>query len=78
MSLTIKQAEPLIIDQWRTWSQECNSYKVPDMMNFHFSWLPKNRPDLLVFKSKVDKWQVVHGWLQRDEAIQSKLRNPPA
>lgn len=77
MALTIKMAEPLIIEQWRTWSQESGSYKITDMMKFHFSWLPKNRPDLLVFKSKVDKWHVVHGWLQGYEDIQAPLRNPP-
>jgi hypothetical protein len=78
MVLTIKRAEPLIIDQWRTWSQECDSYKITDMMKFHLSWLPKNRPDLLVFKSKTDKWHVVHGWLQEYEDLQSPLRKPPA
>lgn len=76
MVLTIKRAEPLIIEQWRTWSQECDSYKITDMMKFHFSWLPKNRPDLLVFKSKADKWYLVHGWLQGYEDIQAPLRNP--
>ena len=45
---------------------------------FHFSWLPKNRPDLLVFESKMDKWHVVHGWLQGYEDIQAPIRNPPA
>jgi hypothetical protein len=76
MALTIKSAESLIIDQWRTWSQECDSYKITDMMKFHFSWLPKNRPDLLVFKSKADKWCVVHRWLQGYEDIHAPLRNP--
>ena len=78
MALTIKRAEPLIIAQWRIWSQECDSYKITDMMKFHFSWLPKNRPDLLVFESKTDKWCMVLGWLQGYEDIQAPLRNPPA
>jgi hypothetical protein len=76
MALTIETAEPLIIEQWRTWSQESDSNKITDMMKFHFSWLPKNRPDLLVFKSKIDKWHVVHGWLQGFEDIQAPRRNP--
>jgi hypothetical protein len=78
MVLTTKRAELLIIAQWRIWSQECDSYKITDMMKFHFSWLPKNRPDLLVFASKTDKWHVVHGWLQGYEDIQASLRNPQA
>jgi hypothetical protein len=59
MVLTIKRAELLIIAQWRIWSQECDSCKITDMMKFHFSWLSKNSPDLLVFDSKTDKWHVV-------------------
>jgi hypothetical protein len=78
MVLTTKRAELLIIAQWRIWSQECDSSKITDMMKFHFSWLPKNRPDLLVFESKIDKWHVVHGWLQGYEDIQASIRNPPA
>ena len=77
MVLTSKRAELLIIAQWRIWSQEGDSYKITDMMKFHFSWLPKNRPDLLVFESKADKWHVVHGWLQGYEDIQAPLRNLP-
>jgi len=78
MVLTSKRAELLIIAQWRIWSQEGDSYKITDMMKFHFSWLPKHRPDLLVFESNADKWCVVHGWLQGYENIQAPLRNPPA
>jgi len=78
MVLTSKKAELLIIAQWRIWSQECDSYKITDMMKFHFSWLPKHRPDLLVFESNADKWCVVHGWLQGYENTQAPLRNPPA
>jgi hypothetical protein len=69
MVLTSKRAELLIIAQWRIWSQQCDSYKITGMMKFHFSWLPKNRPDLLVFESKADKWCVVYGWLQGYENI---------
>ncbi len=29
-------------------------------------WLQKNRPDLLEFRSR-DKWQIVNGWLMKDE-----------
>ena len=28
-----------------------------------FVYLTKDRPDLLMFKRRGDKWQDVHGWL---------------
>ncbi len=72
--LTVAKAEKLIIVEWREWSKRRGSYSDRDMLMF-FSWLQKNKKDLLSFRCDYDKWQKVHGWLQSDEDIQSKLRN---
>jgi len=43
------------------------SHAITDMQIFYFSWLRKNRPELLTFKCQGYQWQVVWSWLQRDE-----------
>jgi hypothetical protein len=74
MSLTIKKAQPLIVAEWCDWAKQHGSYDNAAMLDFHFGWLSKNRPDLLLFKCHADKWQVVHGWIQRYEHNQSRSR----
>ena len=78
MSLSVAEAERKIISEWRTWSSQRGAYALSDIRTFYFEWLVPNRPDLLEFKCKYDRWQRVKGWLQNDESIQSKLRNPRA
>jgi len=34
-----------------------------------FSFLEKERPDLLNFESSGDKWQDVHAWLLRERRV---------
>ena len=74
MSLTIREAERKIIAEWREWSEHRGTYVLADILEFHFEWLVKIRPDLLLFKCEEDRWQVVKSWIQNDEAIQAKLR----
>ena len=72
---TVAEAEQLIVAEWRAWSKQRGSYSGTDMLIF-FNWLKKDRSHLLSFRCRGDQWQRVHGWLQSDEDIQSKLRNP--
>lgn len=74
---TVAEAEQLIIAEWRAWSNQRSTYSVYAMQIF-FGWLQQNKSYLLSFRCSGDKWQRVHGWLQSDEDIQSKIRNPRA
>ncbi len=48
---------------WDIWSaQHAIEAKVMNGILF-FVYLTKDRPDLLMFKRRGDKWQDVHGWL---------------
>lgn len=71
--LTVAEAKQLVVAEWRTWSKERDSYGSAEMQMF-FGWVENHKPFFLSFRSHDDKWQVVHGWLQRDEDTQSKLR----
>jgi hypothetical protein len=64
--LTLARAKKLLIDEWRPWAKQRGSYTITDMQIFYFSWLKKNRPELLAFKYQGDQWQVVRAWLQHD------------
>lgn len=74
---TVAKAEQLIVAEWRAWSKQRDSYSVADMLSF-FCRLQKDRSHLLSFRCSGDQWQRVHGWLQSDEDIQSKIRSPRA
>lgn len=70
---TKDEAKSQVIQEWRAWSKQRGSFTSTDMFLF-FGWVQQNKPHLLMFRSDGDKWQVVHGWLLRDEDLQSKLR----
>lgn len=69
MSLTQAEAKPAILAEWCAWPKEHGGNSTHDMTAFIHTWLPKNRPDLLRFKYKGDRWQVVKGWLQNYQAF---------
>ena len=69
----LEDVEPMVVAAWRDWAKERGSYTGTDMLIF-FGWLQQNKPGLLQFRGPGDKWQRVHGWLQRDEDMQSRLR----
>src|SRR3989442_8008766 len=73
--LNIAEAEKLIVAEWREWSNQHGSYSTIAMQKFYWEWLPKHKPKLLSFRCKGDKWQIVHGWLQRHEDSQSRLQS---
>jgi hypothetical protein len=60
-----------VIQEWDAWSKL--NPKDAGMMNgmLFFIHLQSNRPSLLSFKSKGDKWQTVHGWLLRERRVAS-------
>ena len=59
-----------VIREWDSWAQ-----KNPDaakQMNgmLFFTYLQRDRPDLLEFKAgNQDKWQIVHSWLLRERRV---------
>jgi hypothetical protein len=74
LGLTLARAEKLIIAEWHKWAKKRGSYTITDLQIFYFAWLPENKPKLLSFRCPGDQWQVVRGWIQKDEALQVKLR----
>lgn len=58
-----------IIREWDAWSTlHPNDAKIMGGMMF-FIYLQKERPELLQFRDKQDKWQTVHGWLLRERRV---------
>jgi hypothetical protein len=61
-------AKLAIIREWDAWSQDHpGEAEIQDCMLF-FSFLERERPDLLNFESG-DKWQDVHAWLLRERRV---------
>ncbi len=67
MALTVAEAARQIISEWRGFQKEHGGSSTHDMLTFYM-WLQKNRPDLLCFKCKGDRWQRVKGWLQNSDS----------
>jgi hypothetical protein len=64
-------AKYAVIREWDTWSLEHpDEVKIMNGMMF-FTYLQRERPDLLEFRDKGDKWQTVHGWLLRERRVPS-------
>jgi hypothetical protein len=61
-----EDAKKAIIEEWRKWITGKNKGNPTgtDALMF-FGFLQKERDYLFLFKASGDKWQVVHGWLQR-------------
>jgi hypothetical protein len=62
-------AQYAVLAEWDRWSK-----RNPDdtaIMNgiIFFTYLEKEHPQLLDFRSSGDKWQVVHGWLLRARKV---------
>jgi hypothetical protein len=57
-------AKQAIIEEWDRWAiVHPTDARTAGGMLF-FTYLQRTRPDLLVdFKSRGDKWQIVHSWL---------------
>jgi hypothetical protein len=58
-----------VIREWDAWS--ASHQKEAKMMGgmVFFTHLEKDRPDLLRFPDKGDKWQTVHSWLLRERRV---------
>lgn len=62
-------AEYAVIAEWDRWAElNPDDAKIMNGMMF-FTYLQRERPDLLSFKSSSDKWQDVHGWLLRARKV---------
>ena len=62
-------AKLAIIREWDARSLEHpGDAEIQDCMLF-FSFLEKERPDLLNFELSGDKWQDVHAWLLRERRV---------
>lgn len=71
--LSVASAEKLIIAEWHRWAKNRGAYTITDMQLFYFAWLKQNRPELLTFQCRGDRWRVVRTWLQHDEDCQVRL-----
>jgi hypothetical protein len=57
-------AKRAILKEWDSWAQRHPSDANTSGGMLFFTYLQKNRPDLLLdFKSRGDKWQIVNSWL---------------
>jgi hypothetical protein len=58
-----------VIREWDTWSKlHPDEAKIMGGMMF-FTYLESDRPELLNFRDKGDKWQTVQGWLLRERRV---------
>jgi hypothetical protein len=64
-----EDAKLAVIREWDAWSvQHTEEAKTMNGMLF-FNYLQRERPDLLNFRERGDKWQDVHGWLLRARRV---------
>lgn len=68
--MTQEEARQAILREWRAWipSQGVDQPSGRDALVF-YQHLRNSRPDLLSFRSRGDRWQLVHGWLLRDRLV---------
>ncbi len=72
--ITMKQddAEIQILAEWVDWRAE-NLVRGEKASGFDgvvfYDFLQKEKPHLLDFGRKADKWQIVHAWLVREGAV---------
>jgi hypothetical protein len=55
-------ARSIILSKWQQFDTKSFPATYMDMRHF-YDWLEKAHPELLRFKSKDEKWQIVHIWL---------------
>ena len=71
--ITKSEARSLELEEWRCWIEKHPEIAKPsgtDGLAF-FGYLQTERPTLLNFRSRGDKWQVVHGWLLQERLVSS-------
>ena len=68
---TKDEAHNLVVDLWREWPQRPAAPTGADMLIF-FGWVQSNKPHVLEFHARGDKWQHVRGWLESYEANRPK------
>ncbi len=66
------EAEFLILHEWESWrannpTREEKASSI-DGLNF-LAFLKSEKPHLLDFGRKGDKWQIIHAWLLREGAV---------
>ena len=68
--ITQAEAKRRIYDEWARWTRNNPkvSYSGTDGFSF-FGYLTQERPSLLRFRCRGDKWQTVHGWLLRRRLV---------
>jgi uncharacterized protein YndB with AHSA1/START domain len=78
--ILVRQAEREIQRAWQQWSGDKNSNSAKIIF---FGWLSRHRPYFLTFRSKGDRWQIVHSWLiqhednKTKELVTSRIINAP-
>ena len=68
--MTKEEARQAILAEWRSWlkAEDVKNPTATDGFIF-YQHLLRERPDLLAFKAKGHKWQVVNGWLLSDRLV---------
>ena len=67
------EARVLILEEWKHWINRHPDLVEPsgtDGLTF-FGYLQRERPALLNFRNRGDKWQTIHGWLLRERLVSS-------
>jgi hypothetical protein len=66
-----EQAKWAVIREWDNWiKNNPDEAKAPTMNGMYFfTYLQKEKSELLEFRYPGDKWQAVHGWLLREHRV---------
>jgi hypothetical protein len=69
--ITKDEARRRVLSEWRPWATTNAKRNPPNGMDglMFFSDLQRNKPHLLSFRDRGDKWQTIHGWLLRDRLV---------
>ena len=71
--ITKDEARVLILQEWGQWIEKHPEKTNPNGTDglIFFGYLQTERPALLNFRNRGDKWQVVRGWLLREGLVSS-------
>jgi hypothetical protein len=61
-----------VIREWNNWAGKhvpADRKATGDDAMIFFQYLQHERSELLGFKAKGDRWQIIHGWLLRERKV---------
>jgi hypothetical protein len=60
--MKIDEAKSRVLTEWYRWQGKSTPATYTEKYTF-YTWLQRERPDLLAFKCSGDRWQRIHGWI---------------